>query len=152
MTTDAEIATELRRLLHGEVDLDAFEEWFVVATWDFNSPLARQVTAVLAESAGNADAGVAVEALAAVLARTAITVPLTFSSIAPSGHAVTVETHSEIVSSLPAAAEWFAGPGSPVSHDDSTTEPSTVVRKRIEWPPNITVRAETFQVPAESRS
>jgi hypothetical protein len=59
MATDSEILTRLRDLVTGTTSLEAFEDWFVEETWDDQpdqeSGLATDVTAVLAESAGNLD-------------------------------------------------------------------------------------------------
>jgi hypothetical protein len=33
-TLDQEIRAQLARLLHGEIDLETFEEWLTPATWD----------------------------------------------------------------------------------------------------------------------
>jgi len=68
MPSDAEVLDRLRLLVDGGTSLDEFEDWFIEHELEEDTPLQRQVAAVLAESAGNVEDEVAVHDLAALIA------------------------------------------------------------------------------------
>jgi hypothetical protein len=61
--SDQEILALVRLLVNGMLPLESFEDAFLTATWDNNSQLVREVTAILAESSGNAGDDVAMDRL-----------------------------------------------------------------------------------------
>lgn len=65
--SDFEVLARVARLDEGVLTLAEFEDWFVAATWDCDSPLIREVTGVLAESAGNGGDDVALRELSRLL-------------------------------------------------------------------------------------
>lgn len=67
MLTDADVLNRLRLLVNGRTSLDEFEDWFVEDELEQDTPLQRQVAAVLAESAGNVEDEVAVRELASLI-------------------------------------------------------------------------------------
>jgi hypothetical protein len=65
---DRDVVIAIRRLVEGQLTVDAFENQFVAAMWDqTDTPLVRAVTMILAESSGNVGDDVAVEQLRALV-------------------------------------------------------------------------------------
>lgn len=67
MATDGDVIGRLWLVVRGQLSLGEFEDWFLEDEDSEDTELQRQVTAVLAESAGNVDDGVAVAEIAWLL-------------------------------------------------------------------------------------
>lgn len=90
MATDVEIVARLLQLRDGEITLDRLEEWFIEETWDVDTPLVRQVTGLLAETAGNAAADATMSKLVQLLSQPTMTVPMGEVAFAPLGRLQTI--------------------------------------------------------------